>query len=259
MLFHKFFQKNRSSPLFFYEILVSFRPRNCEVAQKPQRKHKQREQADQQKLGVLRSSRDSATTWSPELWMKSGAGILGLGYFYPPLHKPLPYTSWMVTTDIYAGWAALQLHPFRVFQVWSQCAILEPRAQTSTPAVSQWHCQQHRTFVLTPSPLVASAWKSKQFPHPPGNIPMRKFLLPSHNHRASHIILPPLASGHFPICLGSCARPSPSPQENLWLHSFSSNSSYLSSTLRAHWLRPQFSKEFYHMLKWSWLRPSVCF
>lgn len=41
--------------------------------------------------------------------------------------------------------------------------------------------------------------------------------------------------------LGSCARPSPSPQENLWLHSFSSNSSYLSSTLRAHWLRPQFS------------------
>lgn len=86
-------EEQKLSPIFLNEILVSFRPRNCEVAQKPQRKHKQREQADQQKLGVLRSSRDSANTWSPELWMKSGAGILGLGYFYPPLHKPLPYTS----------------------------------------------------------------------------------------------------------------------------------------------------------------------
>lgn len=66
-----------------------------------------------------------------------------------------------------------------------------------------------------------------------------------------------------PFAWAPAAHPSPSPQENLWLHlctcSFSSKSSYLSSTLRAHWLRPQFSKEFYHTLKCSWLRPSICF
>lgn len=121
-----------------------------------------------------------------------------------------------------------------------------------------WHCPQHRIFVLTPSSL---AWKSKQSPHPPGSIPTRKFLLPSHSHRASHTTLPPLA--FFPTCSGSHCSPSPSSQENLWLHlcacSFSSESSYLSSTLRAHWLRPQFRKEFYHMLKCGWLSPSIYF
>lgn len=140
--------------------------------------------------------------------MKSGAGILDLGYFYPRLHKPLPQSSWMVTTDIYER-RGLQLYPFRVFKVWSQCAILDPTTQISTPAVSQWHCPQHRTFVLTPPLLVASAQKRKRFPHPPGNIPTRKFLLPSHSHTASHTILPLLASGHFPICSGSCCSPQP--------------------------------------------------
>lgn len=49
------------------------------MAETPQRACRKREQAAQQKqLGVMRSSRDFANTWSPELKMKSGADILDL-------------------------------------------------------------------------------------------------------------------------------------------------------------------------------------
>lgn len=62
-----------------------------ESLNKPQSKCRNREQAAQQKqLGVMRSSRDLANTWSPELKMKPGTDILDLGHFYSQLHKPLP-------------------------------------------------------------------------------------------------------------------------------------------------------------------------
>lgn len=84
MPYPQILSEGQLSPILWWRSFITLITRNCDVTQKPQRKHRENKQCSSKSLVYWGAPGTQLT-----LWMKSGAGILHLGYFYPWLHKPL--------------------------------------------------------------------------------------------------------------------------------------------------------------------------